>query len=123
MARDQLFKPGQSGNPKGKPKGAKNKVKRLNVSQILESMNYEPFAELVNLARNARSEKVRCDAAIELCNYVAPKMRQVEFKNDSEAPFIISLNMSPNSKITESISVQPNVLNDDSEDEQDEKEV
>ena len=122
MARDQLFKPGQSGNPKGKPKGAKNKIKRLNVSEILESMNYEPFAELVKLAREARSEKVRCDAAIELCNYVAPKMRQVEFKNDSEAPFIISLNMSPNSKITESISVQPQISND-SEDEKDEEEV
>lgn len=103
-----LFKPGQSGNPKGRVKGSKNKVQRLKVAEILESMNYEPFAELVNIARNARSEKVRCDAAIELCNYVAPKMRQIEFTQDSDAPFIISLNMSPKTKQTDSITVTPN---------------
>lgn len=106
------FKPGNKASlGKGRPSGSKNKVKPINVAEVLASMNYEPFAELVNIARNARSEKVRCDAAIELCSYVAPKLKQIEHKTDGDMPFTISLNLAPNGR-TESINVTPKSGND-----------
>ena len=89
---------------KGRKPGAISPRKK--VQEILASMNYEPFEELVKIARTAKSEKVRCDAAIELCNYVAPKLKSVELTGDNTSPFIITLNMSPQ-KTTQSITVSP----------------
>lgn len=105
------FVKGQSGNPKGKPKGAKNLVKPLDVADILRKELFNPFIELVDLARNAKSEKVRCEATIELCSYVAPKLKQVEFVGDSQAPFVISLNMAGGKVVdATTITVTPSQL-------------
>lgn len=100
-----LFKPGQSGNPGGIPKdgrpkspnGSKKKA-RLKVQEILDLLDFSPFEELVKIARTARSEKVRCEAIMDLCNYIAPKLRAVEITNESEQPFVINLNFLPSKK-------------------------
>lgn len=36
---DHLWKPGQSGNPKGKPKGTVSKVKRINAKELQATVN------------------------------------------------------------------------------------
>lgn len=114
-----LFKPGQSGNPLGRKKGAINAKKRINVGEIMETLDFEPFKELVKIARTARSEKVRCEATIELCSYLAPKLKQVDFTGEGGAPFTISLNMFPQSKKAESITITPNLEYIDDEESKD----
>ena len=55
------FKKGQSGNPKGKPKGAKNKPKLLAVrlSEIFGEVSEKDLKELVDLAlKHAKGDTV-----------------------------------------------------------------
>lgn len=51
------FKPGQSGNPQGKPKGAKDK--RTQLRQLLEPHAEELVALLVEMARNGDMTAMR----------------------------------------------------------------
>lgn len=88
----QLFVKGQSGNPAGRTPGSKNKF-RFDVSEILNRWGCDPFKILIDLATKAKSEKVRCEAATELCGYVAPKLKSIELTGDSENPVIVKLNL------------------------------
>jgi hypothetical protein len=87
-----MFKPGMSGNPKGRPAGSKNE-KRYEVRKILEEHGCDPFAELAKLAMNARSEKVRCEAAAELAQYIAPKLKSIEHRGDNFSPINHIINL------------------------------
>lgn len=71
------FKPGNCANPTGRPKGAKNKV-RLDVADILSKAGFNPFVELVNLARKGEDDRIKLDATKELAGYVAPKLKSIE---------------------------------------------
>lgn len=93
------FIKGQSGNPGGMPKGIKHKP-AYNVRAILEEIKikkkdgtllegFNPFMQLAELAVNAKSEKVRCDASAELAGYCAAKLKSVELTTDSEKPFSV----------------------------------
>lgn len=83
------FKPGQSGNPGGKPKGTKSKI-RFDVAAILKEEGCNPFKILAQIALGNpeynRGQQlgamVRKDAASELCAYVAPKLRSIEITGD-----------------------------------------
>lgn len=89
------FQPGQSGNPKGKPLGTKHKfskLKALSVAETLDAAECNPFQILAELAMNGRSEKVRCEAASELCQYIEPKLKSIEHKGDKENPLKVYLN-------------------------------
>lgn len=87
-----LFKPGESGNKNGRPAGSKNK-KRFEVAEILERCGCNPFEELAYLAMNAKSEKVRCEAASELAQYVAPKLKQIEHTGNADSPVQFIMNL------------------------------
>ncbi len=86
MGNTMPFKPGQSDNPAGRPKGAKNK-RTHEIEAILESYEYDPIESLILFATNAR-EKLRLDqdvspelrfqAAKEICQYTQPKLRSTD---------------------------------------------
>jgi len=94
------FKKGQSGNPNGRPKGAKNKI-RFDVAEILKEQGCNPFVVLAQLALgnadynrgNAVTGYLRKDAAAELCQYVAPKLKSVEHSAGSGDAISVVLNM------------------------------
>ena len=103
MAR-KLFVKGQSGNPSGLKKDGTpaRKSARLKVQEILEMEDFSPFHEMINLFRETKKERVKADILIELCSYVAPKLKHVEVSSDETNPFIINLQLKPGKKkITE----------------------
>lgn len=98
----QLFKPGQSGNPSGRPKS-----ERVNVREVLANVEYEKngvkykgvdvFKELAILGATAKSEKVRREACADLAPFLAPKLKSIEHIGDSQAPLSINLVLSNDS--------------------------
>jgi hypothetical protein len=98
----QSFKKGESGNPNGRPKGAKNKI-RFDVAEILKAEKCNPFKILAQIAlgntdyNNDRpiTAYLRKDAAAELAGYVAPKLKSVEITSDQLDNFTVMLNYAP----------------------------
>lgn len=101
MAKN-LWEPGKSGNPNGRPK-----KEFVNVRAILESIEYvdnngiprkgvDPFRELALLAVKAKSEKVRREANADLAPYLAPKLKAIEHTGDAHAPLSINLVLTNN---------------------------
>jgi len=75
------FKPGNVANPKGRPKGAVNKFK-FDVLSICEKVGFNPFSELIHLAKNGSNDRIKLDATAELAGYVAPKLKAIEISAD-----------------------------------------
>ena len=86
------FPKGVSGNPEGKRKGTKNKI-RYDVLKILDEHNFNPFIKLIELAENARSEHVKLEATTELAGYVAPKLKQISLPHDTDSPVHFTINL------------------------------
>ena len=92
------FKPGQSGNPAGKPRGAVAKVNREfreTVRQLLED-NAENVSRWLSLvAEGDGTEKGKPDPAraldlmAKLAEYAAPKLARTEIVGDPEKPLTI----------------------------------
>jgi hypothetical protein len=101
MPKDYLFKKGQSGNPGGVPKNPKNPKRkaRLKVQEILQMLDFKPFEEMVKIYRDPNTKtRYKVEILIDLCNYIAPKLKSVEFTSDNENPFVINLNLQPGKK-------------------------
>jgi hypothetical protein len=96
-----LFKPGQSGNPKGRPK--EPVFSRKQVMEICAKLNCNPIEILAKFAngdveglktKSASKEleitsiplKMRLAAAVELAGYLTPKLRAVEVSTQDEDP-------------------------------------
>jgi hypothetical protein len=116
------FVKGVSPNPGGKPKDGSPrrpngslKKQRLKVREILESMDFRPFEEMVLLYRTTSKERVKVDILIDLCSYIAPKLKHVEISGDNENPFIINLNLKPGEKRLELNQVVDEVIDGDDE--------
>lgn len=116
------FVKGQSGNPGGIPKDGRPKnpsgtlkKQRLKVKEILDSMDFRPFEEMVMLYRNPTTKAgAKVDILTELCGYIAPKLKSVELTGDNENPFIINLNLQPGKKRLEfSQVIEGEVIEDD----------
>ena len=76
------FKPGTSGNPKGRPKGAGNKgvqILRDKVKDLLED-NFDTIADDLK----ALEPKDRVSAYIKLMDFALPKLKAIEAKIDGD---------------------------------------
>ena len=90
-----MFKKGQSGNPSGRPKGIISKKTKFkyDVANIAQIKGCNPFEILADLAMNSPKERMRYDAAKELCSYLAPKLKSMQLQNESSAPVQVMLSM------------------------------
>lgn len=87
-----LWKKGSSPNPNGRPKGSKNH-KGFNVEQILKDLGYCPFTHLYKMATDKDwSKRERTQAAVELCSYVAPKLKSVELSASQKESISLMIN-------------------------------
>ena len=82
--QDARFKPGESGNPNGRPRGSKN-YKTLAFEERLESLGCDPLKVLATICNNEREEtNLRLAAAKELVGYVYPKRKSVELEHKED---------------------------------------
>lgn len=99
------FQKTQSGNPRGRPKGSLNTYPKIipnkfrwDVSQICIEMGFDPFRKLIEIATEGQYEKNRLEAAKELANYIAPKLRSVELSTEAGKHFNVIIELNQNTK-------------------------
>lgn len=66
------------------------------VAKILQDMGCNPFEIMAELAMNGETPRIKLDAATELAKYVAPQLKSIEFKGDTQTKFNLILNMNGN---------------------------
>ena len=71
----KLFKPGQSGNPNGRPKGVPNKDKRRMIECIYNYLNDEENWQKFTDALNALKPRDYVNAYMKLIEFIVPKQR------------------------------------------------
>lgn len=86
------FKPGNNANPRGRPKGTGRKI--WDTAKILEEEGYNPILELINLARNAETQKIKCDALAILVARIAPVLKAVEHSMTEGSTYVLNISVS-----------------------------
>jgi hypothetical protein len=70
-------------NPKGRPKGCRDKrLLYTDIKQLLIDKKFDPAAALVELAQNSKDESIRIKAMTELSRKYLPDLKAVEHKMD-----------------------------------------
>ena len=83
--RGKPFEKGKSGNPSGKPRGAKN-YKTLAFEERLESLGCDPVQVLASICNDEGEEtSLRLSAAKELVGYVYPKRKAIELEHKGDS--------------------------------------
>lgn len=77
------YKPGQSGNPKGRPKGAKNKAPS-NAKKVISELLENEAHELPDLLKEL-SPRDRVQAFVALAKFVIPTLKATEVEANIEA--------------------------------------
>ena len=76
------FKPGQSGNPNGRPKGAENKATKK-VKELVENLITENIPDLLKEFKSLKGrDKIK--AFTDLLPYVVPKLQSTSLDIDIE---------------------------------------
>lgn len=84
-----MFKPGQSGNPNGRPKGSKNKITE-HIREAYQQLTEDNLDNMTTwLAQIAADDpKAAMDLMLRLSEYIIPKLaRQEVVGNDGEDLF------------------------------------
>ena len=82
------FRAGQSGNPRGRSKGSKNKQNQAVIDR-LEELGCDPIEGMARIAMDDRAElSLRAQMFKELAQYVAPKRKAVEMKTEAEISLV-----------------------------------
>lgn len=77
------LKKGQTNNPNGRPKGAKDRrLLYTDVKQMLNDIGLDPARALGELALNSAEESIRLKALAELTRKYLPDLKAVEHKMD-----------------------------------------
>ena len=76
-----MFNKGESGNPAGRPKGSKNKLKRL-VAE-LEAIGFNPAAELINQYRLLPDGEAKLRVLNDLMKYIYPTPKEEKIAAES----------------------------------------
>jgi hypothetical protein len=92
------FKVGESGNPKGKPPGTKNKT-TIELREAAREYTEEALKTLVHICQNGKSEQARISAATALLDRGYGKPSQtVQMGTDAESPLAIKIDASLTAK-------------------------
>ena len=75
------FKPGTSGNPNGRPKGAENKLSSQ-VRETLTGFVAGKLADLDSLFAGLDNDEARLKYLIQLLPYVTPKRRETDIRTE-----------------------------------------
>lgn len=70
-------------NPEGRPKGVPNKVTK-EVREILSAACEGAIGEIPDLLNQIKDPKEKIDALTKLLPYFAPKLQNIEFKENKE---------------------------------------
>jgi hypothetical protein len=82
------FTAGQSGNPKGRPKGSPNK-QTLAVQDRLAALGCDPIEGMARIAMDETADlALRAQMYKELAHYVAPKRKAIEVQADAGPTFV-----------------------------------
>jgi hypothetical protein len=76
------FKEGQSGNPTGKPKGAKNKI-TLEMRELLKLIIEKEINLIPSYLTKIKKPETRLKILTELLPYVLPKLQNTDLKIES----------------------------------------
>lgn len=92
------FKPGESGNKDGRPKGAKTKFRLKTAMEVFEETGFNPIAALVEFAINGDTADRRHRATSELARYYAPQLKSTEITiaDGTQESAIKTLDKGPN---------------------------
>lgn len=89
-----MFKPGESGNKEGRPKGISDRRAKLyNTQSKLIAAGFDPIDAMIAMAMNSEDEEIRFKATKTLLDRVVPVLKAIEVKGEMGSLYHLNINM------------------------------